>query len=227
MLVKDWMSTNVITIDVKATLQDAINLLMEHDISLLPVMEEGKLVGVVTDRDVKHASPSDACLLDFQNIMYHVARLEVGSIMNANPVTVPVNLTVEEAAEVLLQHNISGAPVVGDGGQVKGVITKNDLFAALISMTGLTKRGVSFGFQLKDSPGSIKEVTDVIRKYGGRLVSIVSTYEAVPEGYRQVYVRAFNVDRNTLSDLVQELRKISRLLYMVDHRDNTREFYTD
>jgi len=226
MLVKDWMSTNVITIDVNATLQDAINLMMEHDISLLPVMEEGKLVGVVTDRDVKHASPSDACLLDFQNIMYHVARLEVASIMSPRPVTVPMDFTIEETAETLMQHNISGAPVVDDAGQVKGIITKNDLFAALISMTGLTERGISFGFEVEDRPGSIKAVTDVIRKFGGRLVSIVTTYETAAEGYRQVYVRAFNLDRSTFPQLVQELRETARLLYTIDHRDNTREFYS-
>lgn len=226
MLVKDWMSTNVITIDVKSTLQDAINLMMEHDISLLPVMEEGRLVGVVTDRDVKHASPSDACLLDFQNIMYHVARLEVGSIMSPNLVTIATDLTIEETAEILMQHNISGAPVVDDAGRVKGIITKNDLFAALISMTGLTQRGVTFGIQVEDTPGSIKEVTDVIRNFGGRLVSIVTTYETAPQGYRQVYVRAFNLNRTTFPELVQELQKTARLLYTVDHRDNKREFYS-
>jgi acetoin utilization protein AcuB len=226
MLVKDWMSTSVITIDVKSTLQDAINLMMEHDISLLPVMEEGKLAGVVTDRDVKHASPSDACLLDFQNIMYHVARLEVGSIMSPNLVTIPMDLTIEETAEILMQHNISGAPVVDNAGQVKGIITKNDLFAALISMTGLSQRGVTFGIQVEDTPGSIKAVTDIIRNFGGRLVSIVTTYETAPQGHRQVYVRAFNLNRSTFPELVQELQNTARLLYTVDHRDNKREFYS-
>jgi acetoin utilization protein AcuB len=225
MLVKDWMSKNVITIDVKATLQDAINLMMEHDISLLPVMEEGKLVGVVTDRDVKHASPSDASLLDFQTIMYHVARLEIGSIMSTTPVLIPVNLTIEEAAEMLMQRNVSGAPVVDDAGQVKGVITKNDLFAALVSMTGLTRRGVSFGFEVEDRPGAIKAVTDVIRKFGGRLVSIVTTYETAAAGYRHVYVRAFDLDRSVFPEMLKELQKSARLLYTVDHRDNTRQFY--
>jgi acetoin utilization protein AcuB len=226
MLVKEWMSKNVITVDVKATLQDAINLMMEHDISLLPVMEEGKLVGVVTDRDVKHASPSDASLLDFQTVMYHVARLEIGSFMSTNPVLIPIDVTIEEAAELLMQHNVSGAPVVDGAGQVKGVITKNDLFAALISMTGLTRKGVSFGFQVEDRPGSIQAVTDVIRKFGGRLVSIVTTYQTAPEGYRHVYVRAFDLDRNTFSEMVQELQKAARLLYTVDHRDNKRQFYS-
>ena len=203
MLVKDWMSSKVITVDVRDTVQGAINLLLDNDISLLPVMEDGKLVGVVTDRDLKRVSPSDACLLDFQNIMYHVARLEVGSVMTKNPVTVPPDFTLEETAEILLQNKISGAPVVDDTGKIVGIITKDDLFAAFMALTGVSQRGILFGFELEDRPGSIKEVTDIIRKYGERLVSIVSTYETASEGFRHVYVRAFNVDRDTLPQLEQ------------------------
>jgi acetoin utilization protein AcuB len=224
MLVKDWMSTDVVTIDANAKIQVAINMLMDHHISMLPVMDGGRLVGIVTDRDLKHASPSDACLLDFQNILYHVARIDVGSIMSSNPVTVPPDLTIEEAAEILLSHNISGLPVVDSEGRIMGIITKDDIFSALISLSGLSHRGVLFGFELEDRPGSIKEVTDVIRKYGARLVSIVTTYENAPEGRRNVYVRAFGIDRASLELLENELQGVGKLLYTVDHRENKRKF---
>jgi acetoin utilization protein AcuB len=225
MLVKDWMSSNVITLNVNDTMQDAINVSMEHHISLMPVMEEGKLVGIVTDRDLKRASPSDATLLDIQQIMYHLSRLEVGAIMSRYPITVPLDYTVEETAEVLLTNGISGAPVVDQKGEIRGVITKNDLFKAMISLSGLTKRGLQFGFLLEDSPGSIKEVTDIIRKYDGRLVSILSSYEKAPEGLRYVYVRSFDIDRDALPRLKEELKAAAKMLYMVDHRENKREIY--
>jgi len=225
MLVKDWMSTNVITLNVNDTMQDAINVSMEHHISLMPVMEEGKLVGIVTDRDLKRASPSDATLLDIQQIMYHLSRLEVGAIMSRYPITVPLDYTVEETAEVLLTNGISGAPVVDQKGEILGIITKNDLFKAMISLSGLTKRGLQFGFLLEDSPGSIKEVTDIIRKYNGRLVSILSSYEKAPEGLRNVYIRSFDIDRDALQRLKEELKAAAKMLYMVDHRENKREIY--
>lgn len=227
MLVKDWMSTDVITINVHAKIQDAINTLMDHHVSMLPVMENGTLVGIVTDRDVKHASPSDACLLDFQNIMYHVARLDVGSIMSANPITVSPDLTIEETAEILLTNNISGVPVVDETGRIQGVITKDDIFSALISLSGLAHRGVLFGFRLEDRPGSIKEVTDIIRNCGGRLVSIVTTYEAAPAGYRNVYLRVFGIDRASLADLEKKLQAMGTLLYTIDHRENKRRFLAE
>ncbi len=225
MLVKDWMSADPITVNVDTTLQDAINILMDNHISILPVMDSGKLVGIVTDRDVKHASPSDACLLDFQNIMYHVARIQISEIMTPNPITIPLDLTMEEAAEVLLQNNISGVPVVNEKGQLKGIITKDDIFAALVDLSGLSHRGALFGFQLEDRPGSIKEVTDIIRRFGGRLASIVSTYEMCPEGFRNVYIRAFNLASEEMNNLLDQLKNTACLLYYVDHQGNKREFF--
>ena len=231
MLVKDWMSTNVITVDVQDTLQQAIKLSMENRVSLLPVLEEGKLVGVVTDRDMKRTSPSDAALMDIQHILYHLSRLEVGAIMTRYPTTIPPDLTIEEAAAVLLNNKISGAPVVDEQGAIKGVITKNDLFRAMISLSGLSKRGVQFGLLLEDRPGSIKEVTDILRKHNARLVSILSSHDKSPQGYRHVYVRAYNVDRAMLPKVKEEIREVlkekARLLYMVDHRDNKREIYAE
>jgi acetoin utilization protein AcuB len=225
MLVSQWMSTNVITLETTEPMQQAINVMMDNHVSMLPVMEEGKLVGVVTDRDLKRASPSDATLMDIQQVLYHLSRLEVGAIMSRYPITVPEDFTVEETAEVLLSNRISGCPVVDKEGNIKGIVTKNDLFKALIALSGLTKRGVQFGFLLEDKPGSIKDVTDVLRSYNARLVSIMSTYEKAPEGHRYVYIRAFNLDREILPQLKEKLQAAARMLYMVDHRDNVREIY--
>lgn len=229
MLVRDWMSTQVVSLDVSDTLQTAINLSTEHGISIMPVLEDGKLAGVVTDRDLKRASPSPAAAMDIQQILYHLSRLEVGAIMSRHPATIPVDFTIEEAAEILLGNKISGAPVVDAQGEIKGIITKNDLFKALIALSGLAKRGVQFGLLLEDRPGSIKEISDIIRKYNARLVSILTSYHQAPEGYRHVYIRAFNIDRDSLPQMKEDVRKAlkdkTRLLYFVDHRENRREFF--
>ncbi len=225
MLVKDWMSAKVVTVNANDSMQHAINLLMENDISMMPVLEDGQLVGVVTDRDLKRASPSDAVMLDIQRILYLLSKLEVGAIMSRYPITLSMDLTVEEAAEILLKNKISGAPVVDASGRITGIITKSDLFKAMMSLSGLSHRGVQFGFVLEDRPGSIKEVTDVIRSYGARLVSILSSYELAPEGHRNVYIRAFNIDREKLVNLKNELKKQAKMLYVVDHRENLREIY--
>ena len=225
MLVKNWMSKTVITVDVNDSMHDAMKLLKEHNIRMLPVMEEGELVGIITDRDIKRASASDATTLEIHELTYLMIRIKAIDVMNKDPITVRFDHTVEETAEVLLNNKISGAPVVGDKGNVVGIITQTDLFRALISLTGIGKKGIQFAFQLEDRPGSIKDVCDVIRSYNGRLVSILSTYERVPEGYRKVYIRAYNIDRSKLQQLKKEFKDDVALLYMVDHLENKREIF--
>ena len=174
MLVKNWMSDKVITVDENDSMQDAMKLLKEHAIRMLPVMKEGELVGIVTDRDLKRASASDATSLEIHELLYLISTIKVKNIMTTDPITVPPDFTVEETAEVLLNHKINGVPVVDGDKRVVGVITETDLFKVLISLTGIVNRGIQFAVQIEDKPGSIKEVADVIRAYGGRMVSILT-----------------------------------------------------
>jgi len=219
------MSKNVITIDVDDSMQEAVKLMKQRDIRMLPVLKKGKLVGVVTDRDLKRASASDATTLDVHELLYLVSKIKVGNIMTKDPITVPQNFTVEETAVVLLKNKISGAPVVDQNGQLVGTITQTDLFRVLVSLTGVGKGGIQFAFQLEDRPGSIKEVADVIRLYGGRMVSILTSYEDVPDGYRKVFIRMHSIERVRLQQLKEELSYKAALIYMVDHRENIREIF--
>jgi acetoin utilization protein AcuB len=227
MFVKDWMSTKVISIDVDGSMQEAISLIKEHRIRMLPVLKKGKLVGVLSDSDLKRASASDATLLDIHEALYLISKIKVKDIMTKKPITVPPDFTVEEAAEVLLTNKISGVPVVDEKTRLVGVITRDDLFKVLISLCGLGKRGILFGFQVEDRPGSIKELTDVIRIHGGRIASILSSYERVPAGYRVVYVRAYDIKREELPTLREELNNKTTMLSIVDHGENKREVFRD
>ncbi|MEJ2658092.1 MAG: hypothetical protein P8012_13015 [Desulfobacterales bacterium] len=79
--------------------------------------------------------------------------------------------------------------------------------------------------EVEDRPGSIKEVTDVIREYGGRMGSILTSYDMVPEGFRRVYIRMYGIDRFKINRLKEALKEKARLLYMVDRRETTRETF--
>ena len=227
MLVKNWMHKTVITVNEDDSMHDAIKRLKEHDIRMLPVMKKNKLVGIITDRDLKRASASDATTLEMHELFYLISQIKVKEIMTKNPITVPYNFTVEEVAEVLWKHKISGVPVVDGQGNIVGTITQSDIFRLLIALTGVGKRGIQFAFRLEDRPGSIKEIADIIRTYNGRMTSILSSYERVPDGYRNVYIRMFGIDRSRLPEMKEALRKKAPLLYMVDHRENVREIYEE
>jgi len=225
MLVKNWMSKKVIMIDANDSMQHAMNLMKEHKIRMLPVLKKDELVGVVSDTDLKRASASDATTLDAHELLYLISKIKIKDIMTKNPVTVPLDHTIEETAELLMSRKISGAPVVDEEGTVVGIITRDDLFKVLISLSGLGKKGIQFAFQIEDRPGSIKNLTDIIRNFGGRIASILSSYERVRSGFRIVYIRAYDVDRETLLRLVNELKRKALMLYIVDHRDNKREIF--
>lgn len=223
MLVKKWMSKNVITLDVNDYMAGAVFLMKQHKIRRLPVVKKGKLVGILTDRDLKQASASGATSLEIHELLYLISKIKVEDIMTKEPITIAPDYTVEEAAQILLENRISGLPVLDQEGNLVGIITQTDIFKALVSLTGLHRKGVSFGFMLEDRAGSIKEVADIIRQYRGRMASILSSYDGVPDGSREVYIRVYGVDRSRLEYLTDELREKFTLLYMVDHREGSRE----
>jgi len=225
MLVRNWMTQNVIMVDANDSVVDATKKLKENDIRRLPVTRKGKLVGIVTDRDLKRASASDATTLEVHELLYLISKIKVKEIMTKNPITVPFDFTVEETAEVLMKNKISSVPVLNGRNQISGIITQDDLFRAMISLTGLKSRGIQFAVQIEDRPGSIKEVADILRKYGGRMVSILSSYDRVQKGYRKAYIRMYEIDRLRIPQLKEELKRKATLLYIVDLRENIREVY--
>ena len=225
MLVRNWMSKPVITIDSSDSMQEAINMLKQKNIHMLPVMRKGRLTGILTDGDLKRASASDATSLDIHELIYLVSKIRVKDIMTREVITVPFDYTVEETADLLLKQKISGVPVVDHDQELMGVITQSDLFRVIISLSGLRKRDIQFGFQVKDQPGTVGAVADIIREYGGRVVSILTSYGEAPGGYRKVYIRAYRIDTSRLEKLTDVLREKTTLLYMVDHRANTRHTY--
>ena len=227
MLVKNWMSQNVVSIDAGVSMLDAVNTIKKFNIRMLPVMEKSKLVGIITDRDLKRASASDATTLEVHELLYLLAKIRVKSIMTSSPITIRPDQTVDEAAEVMWSHKISGLPVVNNEGALIGIITKTDIFRFMVSLTGLAHRGIQFGFLLPDQPGAIKGVTDIIRSFGGRLASILSRYDRAPEGYRRVYIRVYDLDRNEIEALKKKLHNQAKVLFIIDLVNGQREIYEE
>jgi acetoin utilization protein AcuB len=170
-------------------------------------MGKNRLVGVLTDRNLKKASASDATTLEIHELFYMLSTIKVKDIMSPNPISVPADFTIEETAELLLVNKISGVPVMDEKGSVVGVITHTDLFKVIISSTGIGKRGIQFAFCLEDRQGSILEVAQIIREFGGRMASILTSYEKAPEGYRNVYIRMYGIDRLKLEELKASLKE--------------------
>jgi acetoin utilization protein AcuB len=215
MLIKDWMTQDPITITDETSMIKAIHIMNEHRFRRLPVVSQGKLVGMITDRDLKEASPSKATTLDVHELYYLLAELQVQEIMSRDPISVSQNDTVEHAAQIMLEHTISGLPVVDAAGNLTGILTQSDVFRAFMHITGVLQGGVQFALRLEDRPGLIKEVVDLLRGRGARFVSLLSSYTAVQEGFREVYLRVKNLTPEQVAAAQAELASRYEVLYVI------------
>ena len=161
MLVKYWMTREVITVSPGDSMKRAMDLIKKHQIHQLPVMKDGKIIGMLSDGDLKRASASDATTLDVHELIYLLDKIKVSELMSKPAITIPIDYTIEEAAEILQKHKIAALPIATEDGGLQGIITQNDLFQALVALTGLQDRGVHIAIMLEDRPGSIMEVRAV------------------------------------------------------------------
>lgn len=129
--VRDWMTPNPISIDPQTTLPEAHKLMKECHIRRLPVVEHGKVVGILTLGDIREASPSNATSLSIFELNYLLAKLTVEKIMTRDPILIAQTATIREAAQLMLEHKIGGLPVV-ENDKLVGIITESDIFRVLV-----------------------------------------------------------------------------------------------
>jgi acetoin utilization protein AcuB len=133
LLVKDWMTREVVTATPSTILPEAHRMMTENNIRRLPVVKDGRLVGIVTRGDVRGAEPSEATSLSIWELNYLLAKLKIAEIMTPNPITATPETTISEAAQLMLDNKISGLPVVDERKQVLGIITESDIFRLVVA----------------------------------------------------------------------------------------------
>lgn len=132
-LVKDWMSSDVITITPETTLPEAHQIMKNEEIRRLPVVDQvGRLVGIVSIGDIRAAEPSPATSLSIWEMNYLLSTLTIEKIMTPEPHTIRPDATIAEAARTMLEHRISGLPVVDQEHHVIGIITESDIFSMVV-----------------------------------------------------------------------------------------------
>ncbi len=216
MLIKDWMSKSVITINDNDSINDAMKLFQSRVISMLPVLKDGKIVGIITDGDVKKAMPSDATTLDRFEIPVLLDNVKIKSVMSKPVVTTSVDHTIDEIAGTMLKKGISGMPVLDSKNGLIGIITKSDVFRCFVSFTGVSDKGQIFAFKIENRPGVIKILSDLIRKNGGRLRSILTSFDDIEKGFRKVYFHTFDISKSNFVNLVDKFQDAGELLYVAD-----------
>lgn len=132
-LVRNWMTQDVITVKPSTILPEAHQIMMDEEIRRLPVVDEnGNLVGIITLGDVRGAQPSPATSLSIWELNYLLSSLTVEKIMTPQPMTIEPEATIGAAARTMLEHRVSGLPVVSADGKLAGIITESDIFSMVV-----------------------------------------------------------------------------------------------
>lgn len=157
------MHTDLVTVSPKTTLVEAREIIKERSIDhLLVVDDKGKLVGILSDRDLKQNWASPATALSTHELNYLLEKVEVGMIMVKTVITVGVDTTIERAAYIMQTNNISSLPVM-DNGELAGIITSTDVMGVLLRAIGMSDDSVRIGVFVDDSIGRLAEVANILK----------------------------------------------------------------
>jgi acetoin utilization protein AcuB len=188
------MHTDLITVSPKTTLVEAKKLIEQKQIDhLLVVNDQKKLVGIVSDRDLKKYWASPATSLSTHELNYLLEKVLVSMVMIKTVVTVPTNTTIERAALVMQQHRISALPVMEDG-ELAGIITSTDVMDVLLQAIGISDDSIRLSVFVKDSIGKLAEVTSSLRDAGINIQSLFCWPEPKYQGITEIVLRINSQD---------------------------------
>ena len=203
MLVKDRMTPNPATITPDTSFPDAFRIIREKKIRHLPVVDaEGKLVGVVAQTDLLHASPSAVTTLSIFEVNYLLANLHIREVMSSPPITVIEEAPLEEAARLMVEKKIGCLPVMRDGTLV-GMITETDIFEAFVEVLGGREASLRVTLRVRDVRGELARLAGVVAQLGGNICS-VARFRSQDPGHAFITFRLEGVVEEALVPALKE-----------------------
>lgn len=207
MKVRDIMSYNVVTLPSNASIAEAKRIMTAHNVKRVPVVDKGKLVGIITDRSIEHVSPSKATSLSVWELSYLLEKTPIRDIMKKDVVTVSPDMDSEEAVAIAQQHNVGSAVVVDDG-NIIGILTTTDFFYKIINpLLGIgmpgTRIEVTDALVKGKGMETMNELFDLVKNLGYR-VSTLHVEGSLDTPARDV---CFHVMEEDVSNLVKGLEE--------------------
>lgn len=204
MLVKNRMSQPVITVDPDLPIMEALNLMKSHNIRRMPVLDkQGKLIGIVSDKDLLNAGPSQATTLSVWEINYLIGKIKVKQVMTRAVLTVEGDTPIEEAARIMVDNKVGGLPVM-KGDEIVGVITESDLFKILLELMGARETAVRLTALVPDVLGELDKLTHAIAQAGGSFISF-GQFNGDDDANRIVTFKVSGLDEAQTRQLIEPL----------------------
>jgi acetoin utilization protein AcuB len=171
MLVGDRMTKRPITISEDDSIDHGLDLMRSESVRRLPVVDKhGKLVGIVSEKDLLYASPSPATSLSIYEIPYLLSKIKMRDLMTQEVITVTEDTPLEEAARIMADHKIGGLPVMRDD-KLVGIITETDMFKIFLEMLGAREAGVRLAMLVPNEKGTLAKIATEIAELGGNIMA--------------------------------------------------------
>ena len=204
MKVRDRMSENVRTVGMDTNITEAFSLMKENNIRRLPIVEKGKVTGIITLSDLNQAAPSSATTLSIHELNYLLAKTKIKDVVSKKQkvITIEPNKYIETAAKVMRKHRISGLPVV-ENNQLVGIVTETDIFDAFIDILGVKKTHSRIDFYTADRPGTIAAITGIVASKGKNILNTVVYFDEKKGQYKMI----LRLEELDCEDVIAELKK--------------------
>ena len=174
MFVINRMTKNPMTVTADTKVDEVAHLMKKHNFRRLPVVDDGKLVGFLSDSDLMRVAPSSATTLSRYEINSLLAKICVRDIMKKDVVSVNVDATIEEVALIMYKNKIGGMPVVSNMGAVVGVITETDIFKTFVDVMGLADGKTRITLEVTDKIGVVKDIAEIFGQAGVSIDSLIT-----------------------------------------------------
>lgn len=205
MFVRGHMSAPPITIAPNVAFQDALKIMRDHKFRRLPVVDaNGKLVGIVSERDLLYASPSPATTLSVWEMNYLLSKITVEKVMTKNVVTTTPDSTIESAAQTLSDNKFGGLPVVDEFNVPVGIITETDIFKSLVDLFGNQQTSLRLTLEVPGNKGVLAKIADTVFEQNGNIIS-VGTYDIGKPDLTGIVMKVSGVEEHQLINVLESL----------------------
>ena len=201
MLVEERMTSPAITIGPDVSVPDALAMMRREKVRRFPVIDRhGNLIGIISEKDLLNAAPSDATTLSIWEINYLLNKLTIDKVMTKNVITITRDTPIEEAARIMADNKVGGLPVV-EGEKVVGIVTETNLFRIFLELFGARAKGIRLSVLVPDEPGALWRLTGAIQAIKGNIIAL-GTFLGENTGNGMVTLKVDGVEMEVLKAAV-------------------------
>jgi len=215
MYVGNKMATDIVSVFPEASISLAFQLMHEKNVSQLPVVKDGKLVGLITETLLSEFSPSKATTLSMYELNYVLGKTKVDSIMEKDLKTCTTDMLIENVAIIMLEYDINMVPVINENGTLVGVISRSDILDSFVEIIGAKDTGTRITVNVKNEAGTLAEISHIIKDFGVNITHLTNFNNPVTN-VGELIIR---MNTNDIDSIVSALEAKGYVIVRIDRTE--------